>query len=170
MPTRASVTIEDFDGEKTTTQFWVQDMSALNFDSVAQDVDEVKDAIALMVRGVIREVSITKVYPEDFVSVVNDPEAQRETKWKVTYRDTTQFLDAANTISNPGYGNLFVFEVGTAELTGHLLPNSEDVNMADQDVIDFIAGIQPNIRSPYNHSANAPSVEVVSITHVGKNT
>lgn len=168
MPTRAYVTLEDFDGEKTTTSFWVQDLSALNFDSVAQDVDEVKDAIALMTRGVIREVGITKVYPEDFTTVVSDPEAQRETKWMVVYRDTTQFLDAGNTIANPGYGKVFTIEVGTAELTDHLLPNSDEVNTAHQDVIDFIAGIQPNIRSPYNNSAQAPTIEVVKIYHVGR--
>lgn len=169
MPTQAFVSIEDFDGEPTTVTFWVQDIGAGNYASVTQDIDEVKDAIIAAVRGEVRKTGFTKTFLESFADVT-DEEAQRETKWLVTFRDTTQFLDAGNTIANAGFGKIFTLEIGTALLTGNLVSGT---NLADLSVTEMDAlrdAIQANVRSPYNHTANAPSILVLSIEHVGRNT
>lgn len=168
MPTRAYVTIEDYDGETTTVHFWVQDIGAANFASVTQDIDEVKDAIAATIRGVVREAGFTKTFPESFAAVT-DPEAQRETKWLVTYRDTTQFLDVGNTIANAGFGKTFQMEIGTAELTGNLVANTDLADLTDTEMDALRDSIEANVRSPYNHTASAPTITVLEIRHVGRN-
>ena len=174
MPTRAFVTIEDHSGEVSTTSFNVQDVTALNFGSVTQDIDEVKDAILTVIEGEVRQVGFTKTYPESFAAVAN-ASAQRERKWLVVYRDTTQdiFNDGTTIITNPGFGKLFTMEIATADLNiaEILLPNSDDMNVGDSGGVAtaFIAAIEANVRSPYNSQATSPTIEVVRVTSVGRN-
>jgi hypothetical protein len=170
MPTQGFVTIEDMDHEVSTTSFWLQDVGAGNFASVTQDLDEIKDAIITVIRGVVRQTGFTKTYLESF-AVVTDEEAQRENKWLVTYRDTTQFLDVANTIANTGYGKVFNIEVATAKLTGLLLDDRGVMDINDGGVGEaFKDVLQANIRSPYNHTAaGTPTIQVIEVAHVGRN-
>lgn len=166
MSTRAAISMEDYDGESSTVLLWVQDVSAVNFGSVSQDVDELKDAIATISLGAIRDASINKSYPES-PATVTDKTAQRESKWLITYRDTTQFLDAANTIANPGYLKVFTTEIPAAKLS-LLSNNSDELDLAETTVAAFVTVFEANARSPYNHSANAPTIDVLSIKHVGR--
>lgn len=169
MPTRAFLAIEDKGGERSAMSFWVQDIGAANYGSVTQDIDEVKDSVATIIGGEIREVGFTKTFPESTDEVTEDY-AQRECKWLVVYRDTTQFLDAGNTIANPGYLKVFNVEIATANL-GFLSDDAPDViDMANETVEDFVASFEANVRSPYNHSAYAPTIEVLRIVHVGRDT
>lgn len=172
MPTRAYVTVEDYTGEKTTTQFWVQDIGAANYGTVTQDIDEVKDAIATMIRGEVRESGFHKSFPESGAAVT-DQLAQRETKWLVVYQDTTQFLDAANTIANPGYLKIFTLEVGTANIAGDKIPAGagDEADLTEATIVaPFVTQFEANVRSPYNHTANAPTIVVKKIVHVGRNS
>lgn len=168
MATRAFLTVEDYEKSTSNMFFWVQDITAANFASVTQDIDELKDAAAAIIRGTIKGVGFTKTYDESF-AVNTDPEAQRETKWLVTYRDTTPYLDALNAIPNPGYGKIFNAEVPTADLSGtHLQPNSDHAKLDDPEIEAFVTAFEANVRSPYNYGANAPSVEVLDIQQVGR--
>lgn len=170
MPTRAYVTVEDYSKEQSTTQFWVQDISSLNYDSVTQDIDEVKDGIITMIDGEVRVAGYNKTFPESSATVT-DPNAQRESKWLITYRDTTQFLDAGNTISNAGYLKLFSAEVGTADKDLLTQEGSDDLDLNDGGVVQSFVGVwEANVRSPYNHTAFAPTIQVERITLVGRNT
>lgn len=166
MPTRAAINMQDYNNESSTVLLWVQDMSAVNYGAVTQDVDELKDAIAAITLGEIREAVVTKAFPESSAAVT-DKTAQRETKWLVTYRDTTQFLDAANTIANPGYLKIFTTEIPCADLT-LLADNKEELNLSSGAGATFKAAFEANARSPYNHSASAPSIQVLSVKHVGR--
>lgn len=168
MPTRASFSFEDFDRERSVTLIWVQDVSAVNYGSVTQDIDELKDALATITIGAIRSANMMKEFPESGAPVTN-PQAQREAKWLITYRDTTQFLDALNTIPNPGYLKLFAIEVPCADLT--LLTGNEDTLRLNAGVgATFKANFEANARSPYNHSASNPTIELVSVRHVGRSS
>ena len=170
MPTRAFVTVEDFSKEQSTTQFWVQDIGVGNYASVVQDIDEVKDAIITMIDGEVRVAGYTKTFPESSAAVA-DPNAQRESKWLISYRDTTQFLDALNTVANAGYLKLFSAEVGTADKDLLTLAGSDELDLTDGGVVEaFVTEWEANVRSPYNHTANAPSIQVEKITIVGRNT
>lgn len=169
MPTRSSFQVADYDNEVSHTHLWVQDMSAANFDSVAQDVDELKDAILLVSLGEVRDAAIRKVYPESG-ALVTDPDAQRERKWVVLYRDMTQFLDAGATIANPGYLKLFTAEIACADAS-LLATNSDLMDVsAGTDGETFVNSFEANARSPYNHTATSPVIEVIEIRMVGRNT
>jgi hypothetical protein len=168
MPTRGFVTIQDHTNEATTVNFWVQDVGAINYGSVTQDIDEIKDGILEVIRGNVLQSGFTKTFPEN-PAVVTDPLAQRESKWLVRYRDTSQFLDAVNSIANPGFLKIFNLEIGTADLT-LLQPGSEQMDLESVRGAAFVAAMEPNIRSPYNHTSSAPSVEIIDVLFVGRNT
>jgi hypothetical protein len=169
MPTRAFFVVEDYGGEKSTMQCWVQDIGAGNYASVTQDIDEIKDELADIIQGEIREVGFTKTFPES-VDAVEDEEAQRECKWLIVYRDTCQFLDAGNTIANAGYMKVFNVEAPTAMLSLLSGDAPDYADMSNEDIAAFVTSFEANARSPYNHTAYAPSIEVLRIVHVGRAT
>lgn len=176
MPTQGFLSMQDYDAESSAVGFWVQDLGAANYASVTQDIDEVKDAIQAVSLGVINDSGLRKVFPESFAAAT-DPNAQRERKWFVRMRDTTQFLDAGNTIANPGYGNIFTMTIPSAKLlTG--AGNDDPALVAGSDVADLVGNdemaalvvaLEANVRSPWNHTATAPSIDVLEILLVGRN-
>jgi hypothetical protein len=181
MPTKAFLTIEDYGGEKSVMSFHVQDVGAGNYGSVTQDIDEVKDAIMRVIEGEVRVSGFTKTFPES-ADIVLDTSAQRERKWLVTMQDTTQFLDAGNTIANPGYLQLFSFEIATAKLELLGASRSDEVDyslnlepdpLEDPILIwaEVMGELEANVRSPWNHTAAVTPTQVVkSIRHVGRRT
>lgn len=168
--------MQDYDAETSSVGFWVQDLGAANYASVTQDIDEIKDAIAAVSLGVINDSGLRKVFPESFASAT-DPNAQRERRWLVRMRDNTQFLDVANTVANPGYGKVFTMTIPAAKvLTG--AGSDQPALVANTDVADIVGNaemaalvvaIEANVRSPWNHTATAPSVDVLEIVLVGRN-
>lgn len=172
MPTHGTVSIEDASGETSTIRFNIQDYSLIptapnNIGSVSQDLDELKDAVALITLGEIRKVNLGKDFPES-AAPVTDVNAQRERKWLVTMRDETQFLDPTNAVPNPGYLRTFQFEVPCANLA-LLRAGSDEIDLANATVIQFVTAVQLNIRSPWNSSALVtPTNRVISIRHVGR--
>jgi hypothetical protein len=176
MPTQGFLSIQDYDAEPSSVGFWVQDLGAANYASVTQDIDEVKDAIAAVSLGVINDSGLRKVFPESFAAAT-DPNAQRERRWLVRMRDTTQFLDVGNTVANPGYGKIFTLTIPAAKVfTG--AGSDEPALVANTDVADIVGNtamaalvtaIEANVRSPWNHTATAPAVDVLEILLVGRN-
>jgi hypothetical protein len=171
--TIGTLTFEDYNGEKSTTKVNLPDLAAggTNFANISTDFDEIGDAIKLVQRGRLRQRTISIVFGDD-AAAVDDIEAVREGKWLVTYRDTTPYLGAANTVDNPGFNQLFTFEIPCADRT--LLPANEDELDLTQvgAVADLVTALEANIRSPYN-KATAPTVTptnvVTSIRYVGRN-
>lgn len=171
--TIGTVTIEDYNGEQTTTQVHLQNIDATgsNYAAVQTDLDEIKTSILTVIRGEVRKVTLSKAFPESD-SAVTDVEAQRETKWLVTMRDTLAYLDLLSATPNPGYLQLFSFEVGTADLT-HLNLNADTMDVTDAPGDAFLASMEANTRSPWNNNPQigvTPTQIVVSIVHVGRNT
>jgi hypothetical protein len=174
MPTQGFLSMADYDDESSSVGFWVQDLGAANYASVTQDIDEVKDAIAAVSLGVINDSGLRKVFPESF-GQATDPNAQRERRWFVRMRDTTQFLDAGNTIANPGYGNVFTMTIPAANLStadgATLVPNTDVADITgNAEMAALVAALEANVRSPWNHTATAPTVDVMEILLVGRNS
>lgn len=167
MPTKGYVTIEDYSKERSTTEFYVQDIGAGNYAAVTQDIDEIKDSIITVIEGEVRETGFRKSFPESAIAVASQT-AQRENKWLCTFRDTTQFLDAGNTIANPGYLRLFQMSIGTADL--QFVLDNDDADQAQGAVSNFFTDVAGNIRSPWNNAGNAPSQVMVGMRFVGRNT
>lgn len=173
MPTQGFLSMSDYDAETSSVGFWVQDLGAANYASVTQDIDEVKDAIAAVSLGVVNDSGLRKVFPESFAQA-SDANAQRERRWFVRMRDTTQFLDAGNTIANPGYGNIFTMTIPAANLTtadgAALIPNTDVADITgNAEMAALVTALEANVRSPWNHTATAPSVDVLEILLVGRN-
>lgn len=171
MATRATIKMLDHEGERSNVLAWVQDLGDANYSSVTQDVDEIKDAILAITLGNVESADINKSFPESSGFPSTNPLAQREAKWEVTYQDVLQFLDVANTIANAGYLKYFTMEIPTADLS--LLPaGSEELDLSAGAGAAFKAAMEPNMRSPYNHSSAhaGPYVTITKVRHIGKNT
>lgn len=93
-----------------------------------------------------------------------DENAQREDKWLVGYVDTTQFLDAGNTVSNPGYGRNYTHTIPTANKVGQLQTNSDFANLTTDEWVAWIAMFHANFKSP---TGGTPAVTYAKF--VGRN-
>ena len=159
----ATFTIEDFDRESSNTGVNIGPLTAVNFTAKRNAIDALKLTIPGIITGEIRRTRINEVFAES-ADNVTDPQAQREAKWLVTLRDNTQFFDVGNTISNPGFGNLFQIEVPTANLA--LLENNNDeLDLTLPDVADYVTALEAIAHSP----TGGNECVVVSIKNVGRN-
>lgn len=161
----ASITFEDYDAEKATMSVNIGPLTALNFTAKRDAVDDLEAALAGITLGQMRKTSINEVFAGS-VAAVTDQQAQRESKWLVTYRDETDFLDVANTIANVGYGNLYSVEVPTAKLS-LLANNSDSLILDDGGVVEaFVTAFEAVQNSP----TGGNTVKVISIRHVGRSS
>lgn len=163
MQNQATISIEDYDHEKSGTSLNIGPITVLNFVAVRDAIDDLKLALPGIIMGEIRQTTIAEKFSESTADVTSQ-QAQRETKWLVTYRDVTQFLDVANTINNAGYGNLSSVEIPTADLA-LLSGNSDTLDLTLGAVAAFVTAFEAIQNSP----TGGDEIEVVSIRHVGRN-
>lgn len=162
MTNTASITLEDYDGEKSRMNLNPGPLTSVNYDAKRAALDTLKDSLAAITRGEVRATNFSIVTAESTAAVA-DQFAQREAKWLVTYRDVTQFLDVGNTIENVGFGNLYSIEIPTADVS--LLDNNSDfLDLTLGAVVTFIAAFEAVQNSP----TGGNEIEVVSIRHVGR--
>jgi hypothetical protein len=162
--------IRDYDGETTTTNIHLTPLlsDGSNYAAIETAANNIKAAVENMILGTVEQAQLVHVFDENITPTVADPNAQREVKWLVTMQDTTQYLDAANTVVNPGYGKVWQFEIGTAELA-ELAPNSDEADPAG-DVSTLKLQLEANARSPWNYAAASPTQSLISVRHVGRAT
>lgn len=159
----ATITFEDYDRETSRMSVNIGPLTAANFTAKRDAIDDLKNALPAITLGEIRRTTINEVFTESTEAITNQ-QAQRETKWLVTLRDVTQFFDVGNTISNPGFGNLFQIEIPTADL-GLLANNTDELSLTATGVPAFVAALEAVANSP----TGGNEVQVVSIRHVGRN-
>lgn len=158
-----SFSVEDFNGEKSRMSINTGPITLLNFTAYHDAIDDLATTMAVICAGELRNVAITENFPKS-PAAITDQNAQRESKFLVTYRDITPWLDGGNTIANTGYLNLYSVELPAADLS-YLLPNSDLVDLADADVAAFVAAFEAINNSP----TGGNEIEVVTIRHVGRN-
>lgn len=159
-----SYSIEDYDGETSKTSVNIGPLTALNFDAKLAAGDAYKTAIGGLILGEIRKTIVNDEFTES-TATVSSTSAQRETKWKVSYRDNTQFLDVANTIDNVGFGSIFSKEVPTAKLS-LLVAHADTLVLTTSGAIAaFVAAFEGIENSP----TGGNDISVVEIKHVGRN-
>lgn len=152
MPRYRTLSYVDYDGQQSVVRFNMPN----NYIPLVEDVAWVllKDAIDDIIRGeLVNEVNATSTQHASSATRSSDPEANRQSKWLVTYEDTTQWLDApTNTIPNPNYLKLFQTELPTANLV--LRSNNSDVvyvpNGAGNEPLfeAFVTAFEAVVRSP----------------------
>lgn len=168
--TNVYVTVEDYDGETSNVVVNLQDVApGAGYDSLMADADEIEQGIDALTIGVIRGYKISTQHQGSTAAVTNI-QAARESKWVVTYRDTTELLNATPGLGNPGYNKLFSFEIPCADRT-LLAGGSDELDLTAPAIAAAIALLEPNIRSPYNRGAAGltPTNDIVSIRFVGRN-
>lgn len=160
---RSTFTFEDYNLEKSTVSLSIGPLTAANFDAKRAAIDALAAAYVPLTLMEHRSTSNTENFAVSSDAVAS-PNAQRETKWLVTYRDDTQFLDGANTINNVGFGALFDLEWPGADLS-YLVAGTQVVDLTDPDVAAFVVAFEAVQNSP----TGGNEVSVVQIKHVGRN-
>lgn len=159
----ATITFEDYNREKSSTAVSVGPLTAANYTAKHAAIAAYEAALEGITLGEQRRTTISEVFAGS-VDPVTDTNAQRETKWLVTARDITEFFDVGNTISNPGFGNLFQVEIPTADLS-LLENNSDELALDGTEAAAFVTAFEAVANSP----TGGNEVQVVSIRHVGRN-
>lgn len=159
----ASITIEDYDGETSTTSVNVGPLTALNFTAKRAAIDAYRAAIVDLVLGAVRKTNLTEVFTESTEPVTN-PQAQREAKWEVTIRDVTEFFDVADTISNVGFGETWTITIPTADLS-LLEANQAELDLSGTEAAAYVTAAEAVMNSPWGGN----EVQIVKIRHVGRN-
>jgi hypothetical protein len=159
----ATFSFEDYNFESSNTGVNIGPLSAANFTAKRAAINTLETAVQAITLGELRRTSINEVFAISSASVT-DKNAQRERKWLVTLRDNTQFFDGANTINNPGYGNLFKIEVPTADLS-LLSGNNDQLDLTIPAVATFVTALEAVANSP----TGGNECVVTKIEHVGRN-
>lgn len=148
-----TITYLDYDGEKSPFKITTSTPVAAGFDTWNTEIGAVVSALANITLGnvnkTVRSSTVTPGTNDTPASEI----AQRESKWLVTYRDTTT-------------EKLFRCEIPTADLVGHLLPASQEADLTETDMAAFVTAFEQLARSPDDVTH---AVEVMSIRHVGRN-
>lgn len=162
MNSTLSITYLDYSGESNTVTLDIALVGALNFAATATNITDLIVAAANIVGGVVNKRILSIPTPASGV-VPADELAQREDKWLIGYTDVTANLAAG--VTNPYYGKRFTVGLATADLTGHLSPNSDFADLADADVAAFVTAFEAVARSP-----TGGAVTVNYLKFVGRNS
>jgi len=133
----------------------------INYAAKANAFDALKTATAAIILGEIRQTALASVTPQSNAEVT-DKNAQRETKWLVSYRDDQAELAAG--VPNPGYLNNYWVTIPTADRS-QLATGKETADFVAAGVMkDFVDAFEPFHESPTSGADN----HVTEIRHVGR--
>ena len=160
-----SLTIQDYDGEKTVTKINTGAVTAVSLPALLTQIGNLRTAVDGLIIGVEQKENLMVFSTILDQTLPTSEFAQRETKWVVRYHDNTAFFDAPiNAIPNEGYLKPFDIEIGTADLS--LLANNDDfLPLTQTEAAAFVTAFEAMARSPYGGV-----VVVDSIQQVGRNT
>jgi len=161
-----TLTFIDYSKETSTVGLGLATPGDNDYTDAIAAVTAIRTAMEGVSRGNVKQEQISRINPV-MANVVTDPEAQREDKWLITYRDSLQWLDApTNTIPNPGYGKYFNIEVPCADRESVIMtPGSDIVDFTQAPMSTLVTALQSYGRSPYGGSISIQQVEFV-----GRNT
>lgn len=159
-----TITWVDYDGQSSTMTVNVPQTKPMGEDIAWNDFLIATDYIT---RGIYTtSVEANRVSYAPPMSKAVDPLANRQSKWLVTYTDTTEFLDPpTNSIRNPNYRKLFTLEVPTADLSLRV-GNSDQVFPAASvptAITTWITAFESIARSP-----SGGMISVLRIMDVGR--
>lgn len=159
MVAKLTETLVDYSNEKSSYEVNVPDITPANLASTETFFANLWTAISPLVLGnqVARRfpvvISFTGTPPAD-------PEAQREKKWRVHYKDTSAFLDAPdNTVPNPYYGRSFSFTIPTADLAdGNVIAGTDVCDISIDPWLTVVGLLQTGAKSPVGGSITVTKV------------
>lgn len=164
-----SLQYRDFSKEDSTVTYTGAQMDDANFAAqiiLAHNLRSATDGITLGARQVERVVAqnLNSAQPTP-----TDKNAQRERKWLVVYKDTTQYYDSPSTaFPNTGYGKVHTVEVPTADLSLLTAAHSDRLDADDPGlpaaITAYITAFEAFQLSPYGGES-----EIIEMVAVGRN-
>lgn len=167
MPGRIGFSMLDYSREKASFSFATADITAGTLPGTLTEIGAFRAAVEGVTLGVVSDESLAVFNTNLSNTPPTNPLAQVESSWLVLYEDATDFFDApTNSIPNEGFGRLFTITIPTADIAtaGRLAPNSDEAVLTETGMAALVAAIENSVHSPYGGSVN-----VVKITHVGRN-
>jgi len=137
----------DYSNETSDAQVNFPNITPANLAAAETAVANYVTAVTPLTLGNIGRRVFPVVIPSANIAPT-DENAQREVKWLVGYKDTTQFLDAGNTIANPGFGKNYTHTIPTANPVGQLQTNSDFANLDTDEWQAWIAVFHASFKSP----------------------
>ena len=154
----------DFSNEKSSLLIHTGNVTAASLPGLITEVGALRTAIEGITLGVVGSERLTVFDTTLSNTPPTDELAQVESAWLVTYADVTPFFDdPVNAIPNAGYGKLFNLTIGTADVTGRLLPGTDLGDMTNAQINAFVQAFEQTSRSPCGGRTN-----VIRITFVGR--
>lgn len=150
----------DHDNERAGTTVNWETITEVNFVSAIANMNILQARIDALTLGTLAERSIT-LRARLSNTPPNNPLAQRETKWLVSYEDITEYL--AVDVVNPGFGKIFTLELPCADLS-LLSPNSDEIDYTNSAYTNFRTTFENHAKSPYGGA-----VRILKMRHVGRN-
>lgn len=164
---RYTLTLKDYSKELSSSFIHVGGVTAVSLPGLLTDISAYRSAVDAIVVGVIRSDALTAFKTNLSTALPASAQAQRERKFLITYTDNLPFFDdPVNAIPNAGFGEIFNYEIPTADfsLTGLFPTNTDEVDLAQTQIAAFVTAFEDIARSPYGGT-----VEVLAITGVGRN-
>lgn len=167
MTDTGSISMIDYDGERSSIQINTVELSSANFDATDVLLENLRGSTLNITLGIAQSRQLNAKSIISSIVLPTDPSAQRENKWLVTCEDISEFLDSpADTVPNPSYRKIFTYEIPTADLG--LLDNNSGVvfpkTVPNAAISAWIADWEAVAKSP-----NAGDLAVRKMEFVGRN-
>lgn len=150
----------DHDNERAGSTILWSPVDETNFVAAFANMQILQARIDALTLGTLAERAVTFRTRLSNAPATN-PNAQRETKWLVTYEDITPEL--AQNVQNPGFGKVFTLEIPCADLS-LLQPNNDEIDYTSTAFTNFKSTFEQHARSPYGGQ-----VRILTMRHVGRN-
>lgn len=158
----------DYSEEKSSSGVHVGAVTAVSIAGLLTDIATYITAIDAITLGTLTYDALQAYRTPRGSTPPADPNAQRERAWRVFYTDTTAFFDdPVNAIPNAGFGQVFHFDVPTAnfDLADVFPLNTDQADLTQAQILAFKTAFEAMARSPYGGE-----VEITKIIGVGKAT
>lgn len=147
-----SLTLLDYGAEKTTTRLRVEEITAINFATQLTAIAALGTAIDNLTLGTLHKSAVIQNDAVISNTLPTDVNAQRERKWLLRYRDNVT-------------EQIYSSEIGTADLTDNLVPNSDMALLTSTDWAAFKTAFEAVVLSP-----DGNPVTLYQAFHVGRKT
>ena len=145
-----SLTLLDYSAEKTNTRFRVEEITAGNFATQLTSLAALGSSIDNLTLGTLHKSATIQNEAVISNTLPTDVNAQRERKWLIRYQDTVT-------------EKIYTAEIGTADLTDNLVPNSDMALLTSTDWAAFKTAFEAVVLSP-----DGNAVVLYQAFHVGR--
>jgi len=163
-----SIGFLDYSEEKAISMVHVGGVTAVSIAGLLADIAAYVATVDAITLGTLTFDSLQAYRTPRGSEAPADVNAQRERAFRVFYTDNLPFFDdPLNAIPNAGFGQIFRFDIPTAnfELAGVFPLNTDQADLAQAQIAAFVTAFETMARSPYGGT-----VTVTKIVGTGANS